>query len=316
MQSPSRIVAAFKEKYNLVGMASTVALSLATLNPLPLLAGLVLEAGYLLYIPDMKWYINLLERRKQEEILQHREEMKAQIIPTLRPEMRNRFQRLETTHQQICAQTSAEQKWFVEATSKFDDLLMKFLVFASKESQFQQYLFTVYEEVCGSTIAQAPKPNWTSSTPTPRTPSRSKSMMNYTPDTSPAMMSDAWVPKAIADIQAQYQKEMDSITQLGAREADPNTKAVLAKRLEIIQRRSEFLAKIDKTLVNLHHQLQLLEDTFGLISDEIRARSPEQILQDIDDVVSQTDTMTRVLEELAPYEQMVTSTSSNIRMTA
>ena len=56
-------------------------------------------------------------------------------------------------------------------------------------------------------------------------------------------------------------------------------------------------------MLNLNHQLELLEDTFGLISDEIRARPPEQVLADIEDVVSQTNTMTQVLEEMAPYEQ-------------
>ena len=57
--------------------------------------------------------------------------------------------------------------------------------------------------------------------------------------------------------------------------------------------------------MNLNHQLQLLEDTFGLISDELLARPPEQVLADIEDVVSQTNTMTQVLEEVAPYEQML-----------
>jgi len=41
-----------------------------------------------------------------------------------------------------------------------------------------------------------------------------------------------------------------------------------------------------------------------VINDEIRARSPEQILSDIEDVVFQTETMTSLLEEVAPFEQM------------
>ena len=60
-----------------------------------------------------------------------------------------------------------------------------------------------------------------------------------------------------------------------------------------------------KTLTNLSYQLQLVEDTFGLINDEVRARSPEQVLSDIDDVVSQTDVMARTLEEIAPLDQMI-----------
>ena len=60
-----------------------------------------------------------------------------------------------------------------------------------------------------------------------------------------------------------------------------------------------------KILINLNHQLRLLEDTFGLINDELRARSPEQVLADIEDVVWQTNSMTTLLEEVAPFEQML-----------
>jgi hypothetical protein len=48
-----------------------------------------------------------------------------------------------------------------------------------------------------------------------------------------------------------------------------------------------------------------LEDTFGLINDELRARSPEQVLVEIEEVVAQTHTMTTVLDEVASFEQML-----------
>ena len=47
-----------------------------------------------------------------------------------------------------------------------------------------------------------------------------------------------------------------------------------------------------------------MEDTFGLINDEIRARSPEQMLADIDDVVLQTDSLTEALQDVAPFDTM------------
>src|SRR5262249_11045426 len=108
----------------------------------------------------------------------------------------------------------------------------------------------------------------------------------------------------IAEIEASYQREIAKVRAQSEAEQDDDTKAVLEKRLDVLQRRSEFIGKADKIITNLTNQLKLLEDTFGLINDEIRARSPEQVLSDIDDVVTQTNTMTEVLEELAPYEQM------------
>ena len=89
-----------------------------------------------------------------------------------------------------------------------------------------------------------------------------------------------------------------------AKEQDEDTKAVLVKRADVLQRRHEYVGKIGKILGNVNHQLRLVEETFGLINDEIRARSPEQILADIEEVVVATESMTETLEELAPYEQM------------
>ncbi|MDQ2730977.1 MAG: hypothetical protein M3Y56_04905, partial [Armatimonadota bacterium] len=114
---------------------------------------------------------------------------------------------------------------------------------------------------------------------------------------------DAWSEAAIAEIHQRYQSDIDHVTALLQQETDASTQAVLTKRVDVLRRRQEFIAKIGRILSNLGHQLELLEDTFGLISDEIQARSPEQVLSDIEDVVSQTNTMTQLLEEMAPFEQ-------------
>jgi hypothetical protein len=111
----------------------------------------------------------------------------------------------------------------------------------------------------------------------------------------------------VQEVQSHYDREINELNQMAVNEADANTRAVLEKRCEVLQRRREFVGKIGRIQVNLNHQLHLLEDTFGLISDEIRARPPQQVLADIEDVVSQTNTMTQLLEEVAPYEQLLAS---------
>lgn len=67
---------AFKENANLVGLATSVALSAALLTPLPLLVGLVAEAAYLLFIPDTKWFESRLAKKHDAEIEQRRLELK------------------------------------------------------------------------------------------------------------------------------------------------------------------------------------------------------------------------------------------------
>jgi hypothetical protein len=126
----------------------------------------------------------------------------------------------------------------------------------------------------------------------------------------PVDANDRWVQQRIEDIQAQYQREQDYIQQLVEKEPDPDTQAVLEKRADVLQRRSEFVSKMGRFLTNINHQLQLLEDTFGLINDEIRARSPEQVLAEIEEVVVATNTMASALEELAPYEQLTARLST------
>jgi hypothetical protein len=116
---------------------------------------------------------------------------------------------------------------------------------------------------------------------------------------------DQWVNQTVQQVQAHYDDEIAQINRLAENETDANTRAVLEKRCEVLQRRREFVGKIGRIQINLNHQLSLLEDTFGLISDEIRARPPQQVLADIEDVVSQTNTMTQLLEEVAPYEQLL-----------
>jgi hypothetical protein len=229
--------------------------------------------------------------------------------------MQARFARLEEMRLQINAQPMEGQTWFREVLRKLDYLLEKFLQFASKEAQFRSYLRSLIEEA-----HEGPRPtNFDSSgfsreddrpmrrgrSSAPREARGSPSFGPGSPERLAVDGDDQWVEKTVAGVQAHYDAEMDDLRQLCEREPDANTKEVLKKRLDVLQRRHEFAGKIGKILANLSHQLKLLEDTFGLINDEIRARSPEQILADIEDVVWQTDTMTKLLEEVAPYEQMV-----------
>ena len=258
---------AFKEGSNLVGLTSLTALSAATLNPLPLLFGLVAEAVYLLFVPDSRWYDARLSRRNDAEIESRRQQLKAQTFTRLDAAMQARFTRLEEVRRQIELQAQDDQKWFREVLRKLDYLLEKFLLFAAKEAEFDQYLKTVWSQECKG-IKNSGRPG-----------------------------------RIIEDVQASYDTEMAQIQTLQQGEQDANTRAILAKRIEVLQQRREGVGKIGRILTNLQYQLALLEDTFGLINDQIRARSPEQVLADIEGVVYQTDSMTQLLEELAPYEQ-------------
>ncbi len=297
----NRYLAALQESYNVLGLTSMVALSAATLNPLPLLIGLVAEAAYLIFVPDSSWYGAHLSRRDDAKVQARRDELKAKTLPLLRPQLQDRFMRLEEVRREIDRQAAGDATWMREVLRKLDFLLEKFLHFAVKEEQFRAYL----AEARGEIESAAPRSQFN-----PRDLRNGRARGDAPLNPLGAASETAWLGETVAIVQGAYDREIAAIEAHHQAETDASTRAILQKRLEVLRRRREFISKMGKIVANLSHQLALLEDTFGLISDELLARPPEQVLADIEDVVSQTNTMTQVLEELAPYERMLSSVSS------
>jgi hypothetical protein len=309
MASENRLVQAFKEPANMVGIATALSASAATLSVVPLLAGLVAEAAYLLFVPDSKWYHDKQKAREAVKEQARKDALRGEVLPMLRPEMEARFLRLEKMRSDIAGQTVEGESWFRDLVAKLDYLLEKFLLFARSEVQFRNYLRSVQEEVRG-VARPVPPPRVSERVPVHdkrgnrRGPQKSDQPAPEV-DRAPHDPSNRWIEEAIRQVSEHYTSEIASLQAATEAEQDPNTRAVLEKRTDVLQRRQEHVGKIGKILTNLNHQLELLEDSFGLINDQIRARSPEQILADVDEMVWQTDTMTQVLEEIAPYEQLV-----------
>lgn len=285
----SRFKEAFKEQYNVLGLAGAAALSAALLNPLPLLVGVAVEAAYLLFVPDSKWYESRLSRRFDAEVAARREALKAQVFPLVNDSMRQRFERLERIRADIDSQPGANEHWFREVARKLDYLLEKFLLFARKDTEFRRYLDSVLREG-----EKSPNTIWEAGQ---NRPGKSEKVTSPTP-----LAHDPQVGRSVATIQARYDGEIGRIHQEVEAEQDRNTQAVLEKRIQVLEQRRDYVGKIGRILTNLAHQMELLEDSFGLINDQLRARSPEQVLADIEGVVYQTDGMTRLLEELGTYE--------------
>jgi len=278
----NRYFAAFQEQHNLIGLAGAVALSAAMLNPLPFLAALVAEAAYLIFVPDSKWFEKRLAAKHDAEVEAHRARLKAETLPKLRPSLRARFERLEDARRGIERQAAPDKRWMREVLRKLDFLLEKFLQFAVKDQGFRAYLLQAQQEIHPMPMPQG--------------------------STEALELNDKWTRDCVQFLQAAYTRDLDQLQAQRDEENDDSTKAVLEKRLEVLGRRRDFIGRIGKIITNLTQQLALLEDTFGLISDELLARAPEQVLGDIDDVVSQTNAMTQVLEELAPFERMLSGT--------
>jgi hypothetical protein len=286
MPGTNKHLEAFKESYNTIGLAAAVALSAATLNPLPLLGAVVLEAAYLLFVPDSKWYDARLSTRYDKAVIERRKKLADQVFPSLSLNIRGRFGRLETVRDQIGGPMFEGKRWFQEVLRKLDYLMEKFLLFASKQVQFEDYLRSVLEEVERSDKSRPPR------------------KLTQSDEPRAEAADEAWVKRTVARIQTKYDADIEAIRESLPGEENLHNQAVLEKRKDILMRRKQYVERIGEILINLTYQLQLIEDTFGLINDEIRARSPEQVLVDIEDVVSQSDSLSETLQEVSPFEQM------------
>lgn len=315
----NRYLAAFKESYNLVGLTTAVAASAAMLNPLPLLVGLVAEAAYLMFYADSRWYAARLAKQFDGEVEQRRAELKKRVQPLLTPAMANRFERLENTRRALDKSPAepGNEEWFREVLRKLDFLMERWLQFADKDIEFLNSPDSVREELIGDdssapqggrkkaktnlSAVPLPQPGLTTGSAQQRRVAHYKQSGKLREDT------EQWVKTAVLEIQAGYDAELAEIEAQRAAQNDFSTTAVLDRRISVLKRRREFVEKIGRIHLNIVNQLSLVEDTFGLISDGIRARSPEQVLADIDDVVAQTSTMTQLLDDFAPYEQLLAS---------
>ncbi len=309
----NRLAEAFKEGMNLIGLSTAAAISVATLNPFPLLVGLVAEAAYLLFVPDSSWYSQRLSRKYDAEVQARRDQLKREVLPQLRSEVKERFERLERTRGEIAQQPLQKERWFRDVLRKLDYLLEKYLEFAQREAQFRQYLASLLREVRGDDprVTQPDPGDWSNDRRRVKgQPRRPLIRDQEAADAESAYVhlspADRWVKQTAEEIKRAYSQDMESLRLAMSHEEDlSTTQAVLEKRMEVLQRRQEFVDKIARILTNVGHQLALLEDTFGLINDEIRARSPEQVLADINDVVGQTNIMTEALEEMNRFESLL-----------
>lgn len=347
MSSRNRYLEAFKESFNVIGLTTAAAASMALIAtpfmPIPLLIAGVAEVAYLLFYADSRWYALRMAKKFDADVEARRAQLKQQVLPLLRPVMQARFLRLEEVRRGIGERARDEEQWFLEVLRKLDFLLEKFLHFAHKDVQFREYLETVREEtrspqpntqnVPGANRTPASTSGATSKTgavPALRTTSQvtapGRGLAGALPPTTagipsnrlpgqvppaptakvPRDASEMWTRRAVEDVQSAYDSEIGGLRQVFEAETESQTRAVLEKRLDVLQRRRDFVGKIGRIQTNLNHQLNLVEDTFGLISDELYARTPEQVISDIDDVVSQTNTMTQLLEEVAPFERLLT----------
>jgi hypothetical protein len=301
-----RYKSAFSENFNVLSLAGLAAASLALLNPLPLIIGIAVEAVYMLFVPDSKWYEVRLKAKFDAEVQARLDKLRNQVFSQIHNSVKDQFARLQSARDQIGQQSRSEETWFREALRKLDFLMEKYLQFALKESQFIKYLTSLIDEAYDNLNQDERRTldNLVNRASSRIKPPRSSDVVVASQGPAP---SEEWNNTVAEVLFSQYGREIDELKERSEGEQVFATKSILDKRVEILTKRQEFVERIVQILNNLRHQMQLMTDTFGLINDEIRARSPEQVLADIDEVVTTTNSLTEALEAVTPFEQLVTT---------
>jgi hypothetical protein len=298
----NQYIEAVKESPNLLAMASVVTAAAAVGSVVPLLVGLVGEALYLVTVPDSNWYQRTLNERERAAKAKSFNETFAtaerEILGELTSGLRERYQTLKYARDQVAEDAAGKEKWYEDVIRKLDHLLLAFLQFAQKEGQFREHLERVAKSVQPDEPAKKRKNNV----------NLDEVLGDYeSPHAdAPSDELEAWAKRVVDAIQEKYDREIAGVEARiqSSSAGDPNV-AILQKRTEVIRRRAEYVAKMGRMMVNIHHQMRLLEDTFGLISDEVRARPPQEVLQDIEEVVLQTNLLSEAIDQFAPVEQLL-----------
>lgn len=292
MARRNRYIEALKDTPNLIGLASAAALSAALLNPLPLLVGLVAEAAYLLFIPDSAWFQKRLAEKEKGDARERRQQLRNDLLPTLRPLDHNRFKVLEDTHQDIAAYSERSLgNWHRDIVEKLDYLLEQYLIFSGRVIQYRLYLVELAQNQARITGQEFRIPNTRGNHDEPA------ARINYARSGSAEEMIQAVI--------GYFDRQEDRLARQMERERDRDLLEVMRKNAEVLRTSKLSVMQIGKTLRNVEHQLDLVANTFTLINTQIRTAPPERILADVDEVVGQSEALTETMEELAPMEEAI-----------
>lgn len=288
----NQYIEAFKEPWNLLGMASCTMLATATWDFRIFCVGAVVEALYLMVFADSNIYQKKLKDKenklKEEEFRKEFDDLRSIALCQVSRPIAERFQTLEHIRNQVERASADKETWYLDVVRKLDQMLMAFLNFGLKESQFRNHLHNAV-----STLATQKKRS-------------GSNKVGPCPDDATLEEVEQWTRDVAEYITQSYSNEIadveSKISQTQA--ADPNL-PILQKRSELIKRRSEYAGKVGRMLVSMHHQMRLLEDTFGLISDEAQSRPPQQVLTDIEEAVFQSTLLTTAIDEFSSSNEQV-----------
>jgi hypothetical protein len=276
-----------------VPVALGAAMALAVGAWLPFVLAGVFFIGYMLFFADSDRYRRILlnreDKAEQQKTDSEKDAVRRKILNSLDRDQMNQYNRLSAMRDSVKNDAPTDDMFYSDIVVKLTDLLDKFLIFADREAKYRKHLESVRDELREQHDSRTIK---------------TKSRVQPTGDDhirqlSPQDDLERWAQETISEIASRYDDDVAAAeADIAQRQPNDVNIGIIRKRIEIIKRRSQFVQRIGMTMVSLNHQMRLLDDTFGLIADETKARPPQEMLSDIDEVVLQTNSMTETLDAI------------------
>lgn len=280
MSEKNPLRAALVEPGHMIGIGAVCAASLALLSPIPIAAGLVAEAAYLLFVPSSTWYRSRLDQIDKNARKATLTALRQQVIASVGGKIEARYERLEATRSTIVrGPDNGSGMDGPDLDRKLDLLQQRFLEFALQRHSYSSHLKQVLDQL------------WSRDIETGRYSGK-----------GPAAATRGSTADIAVQIRTILSHDVETVGKEMATAKEDGEKEILMQRQAVIERRMDQLNKIARTVSSIDTQMALLEDTFGLIGDETHSQSPETIVSDVEEAVARSDALTQTIAELRPLQ--------------
>lgn len=303
---------ALRSPYNILGLSVAIAGSAIFLTPWPLAIGVVAEGVYLaaacgVFTTSLASSVTTAVRRQADAAdLSAQSAVNATTVSTRRSsdpqpiclppadlltgDVQGRYLRLEATFRLIQLQIDQNAPSHVELLEHLRFLMDRFVYFASKQETLHERLQTVAAD------ARSLRP------PVSPTAGMVDLQLVYAAgETGEYRSLDEWVQAKMKVAHDGYEQALREVAQRREQMGTGSDIRIEAHARHLL-RCNKNVDKVGKTLLNLHYELQLLDKRFAMTSEEISTRRFEQVLADVKALVLQTQSLTRTVEDIEPFE--------------
>jgi len=305
---------AIRSPYNIFGVSISVAVSAIFLSPWPLAVGIAAE---LIYLAAACGLVRMPERRRVEY---QRQPSEVHTLPPPRPkaqpsenasgadsrkrdadclppadlltgDIQGRYLRLEATLRLIQLQLDLSEPPHSELLAHLRFLMDRFVYFASKQEALHERLQAIVADARALRPAVSPAAGMVE-----------LQLVYAAGETGEYRTLDEWVQGKMKVAHDGYEQALREVAFQREKCGDEAPDIRFEAHAKHLLRCNRNVDKVGKTLLNLHYELQLLDKRFAMTSEEISTRRFEQVLADVKALVLQTQSLTRTVEDIEPFE--------------